>query len=61
MLFTERSLKTQENTEKVHERKRVAIEENDIKNLTVMDKQMLFLSQSVEKDMNMTFLKQNVL
>lgn len=32
-----------------------------IKNLTAMNKQMLFISQSVEKDMNTNFYKQNVL
>jgi len=60
-LFEDQSKKFIEKLHLIQKRKKDDQEGIDIKNLTVMDKQMLFISQAVEKDMNTTFYKQNVL
>jgi len=56
----ERNQKTKENFFSIIKKKSEIDKKNDKKNLLGLDKQMVYLANSVEKDMNISLLKQTV-
>ena len=56
----ERNQKTRENYEELLKRKNELDSDRDAKNIQNLDKEMNYLRNSVEKDMNISHLKQTV-
>ena len=56
----ERNIKTRENYEELLKRKNEIDTDRDHKNIQNLDKEMNYLRNSVEKDMNISHLKQTV-
>jgi len=56
----ERNQKTMENYRKIVERKNEIDSEKDIRNINNLEKEMSYLRNSVEKDINISQLKQTV-